>query len=60
VMQSPIDSIVNISEADKIYQASVHPKSFVILDKSDHLLTDKKHSEYAAEDIAAWVSRYIR
>ncbi len=59
VMHSPIDSIVNISEAEKIYQAAVHPKSFVSLDKSDHLLTDKKDSEYAAEVIAAWVSRYV-
>jgi putative redox protein len=59
VMHSPIDSIVNIKEAEKIYQSALHPKSFVSLDDADHLLTDKKDSEYAAEIIAAWASRYV-
>jgi putative redox protein len=59
VMHSPIDSTVNISEAEKIYQAAVHPKSFVSLDSADHLLTNKNDAEYAAEVIAAWSGRYI-
>lgn len=59
VMHSPVDSIVNISEAEKIYQAALHPKSFVSLDTADHLLNNKNDSEYAAAVIAAWVSRYI-
>lgn len=59
VMHSPIDSTVNISEAEKIYQAALHPKSFVSLDNADHLLSNKKDSEYAAEVIAAWASRYV-
>ncbi|MEO9275945.1 bifunctional alpha/beta hydrolase/OsmC family protein [Marinomonas sp. 5E14-1] len=59
VMHSPIDSIVNITEAEKIYQAALHPKSFVSLDDADHLLSDKKDSEYAADVIAAWASRYV-
>ncbi|TDF34417.1 OsmC family protein [Alteromonadaceae bacterium M269] len=59
VMHSPIDSIVKIAEAEKIYQAALHPKSFVSLDDADHLLTNKKDAEYAAEVIAAWASRYV-
>lgn len=59
VMHSPVDSIVNISEAEKIYQAALHPKSFVSLDNADHLLSQKNDSEYAADVIAAWASRYI-
>jgi putative redox protein len=59
VMHSPIDTIVNISEAEKIYQAAVHPKSFVSLDNADHLLSNKQDSEYAADVIAAWASRYV-
>ncbi|WP_076420556.1 bifunctional alpha/beta hydrolase/OsmC family protein [Colwellia sp. UCD-KL20] len=59
VMHSPVDSTVNISEAEKIYQAALHPKSFVSLDNADHLLSNKKDSEYAAEVIAAWASRYV-
>ena len=58
VMHSPIDSTVNISEAEKIYQAALHPKSFVSLDDADHLLTNKRDAEYAADVIAAWVGRY--
>jgi uncharacterized OsmC-like protein/alpha/beta superfamily hydrolase len=60
VMHSPIDEIVKITEAEKIYQAALHPKSFVSLDNADHLLTKKQDSEYAAEVIAAWASRYVQ
>jgi putative redox protein len=59
VMHSPVDEIVEISEAEKIYLAAMHPKSFVSLDNADHLLSNKQDSEYAAEVIAAWASRYV-
>ncbi|WP_339720630.1 bifunctional alpha/beta hydrolase/OsmC family protein [uncultured Paraglaciecola sp.] len=59
VLHSPVDTIVNISEAEKIYQAALHPKSFVSLDSADHLLSNKNDSEYAAAVIAAWASRYV-
>lgn len=59
VMHSPIDSTVKIGEAEKIYQAALHPKSFVSLDDADHLLTNKRDAEYAADVIAAWSGRYI-
>ena len=59
VMHSPIDSTVKITEAEKIYQAALHPKSFVSLDDADHLLTNKRDAEYAADVIAAWAGRYI-
>jgi len=59
VMHSPIDSTVKIAEAEKIYQAALHPKSFVSLDNADHLLTSSQDAEYAAGIIAAWSSRYI-
>lgn len=59
VMHSPVDSTVNISEAEKIYQAALHPKSFVSLDDADHLLTNKRDAEYAADVISSWVGRYI-
>lgn len=59
VMHSPIDSTVKIAEAEKIYQAALHPKSFVSLDDADHLLSNARDAEYAAGVIAAWASRYI-
>ena len=59
VMHSPQDDIVDIDHARRIYEAALHPKSFISLDKSDHLLNDKRDAEYAAEVIGAWVSRYL-
>ncbi|HAT8178336.1 TPA: alpha/beta fold hydrolase [Legionella pneumophila] len=59
ILHSPIDKVVAIKEAEKIYKAAKHPKSFISLDKADHLLSDKRDSQYAAEVIAAWASRYL-
>jgi putative redox protein len=60
IMHSPIDSIVPVSEASKIYQAALHPKSFISLDNADHLLSKKEDAEYVAVSLAAWASRYIK
>lgn len=59
VCHSPLDTTVDISEAEKIYRAARHPKSFVSLDKADHLLTKKEDSSYVADVIAAWAGRYL-
>ncbi|NCF37516.1 MAG: alpha/beta fold hydrolase [Gammaproteobacteria bacterium] len=59
VFHSPLDAIVSIDEAAKIYQAARHPKSFISLDKADHLLSKVEDSEYVATTIASWVSRYL-
>ena len=39
--------------------AAKHPRSFVSLDDSDHLLTRKRDAVYAANLIAAWSERYL-
>ena len=59
VFHSPIDQTVSINEAEKIYRYAKHPKSFISLDNADHLLTRAPDSEYVANTIAAWASRYI-
>lgn len=59
VCHSPLDATVSINEAEKIYLAAKHPKSFLSLDKADHLLTNKADAEYVARTIAGWVSRYL-
>jgi len=59
VFHSPIDTIVDVSEAAKIYQSAKHPKSFVSLDKADHLLSNKRDAEYVSTTLAAWASRYL-
>jgi putative redox protein len=57
VMHSPIDRTVSISEAERIYKAAHHPKSFFSLDHADHLLTHAPDAEYVADIIAAWALR---
>ena len=60
VFHSPFDNIVPIEEATRIFVAAKHPKSFVTLDKADHLLSKSDDAEYVANTIAAWATRYVR
>lgn len=59
VFHSPQDATVGIENAAEIYQAALHPKSFVSLDGADHLLSNSRDSLYVGNMIASWVSRYI-
>ena len=59
VMHAPTDDVVGIENATQIFLAARHPKSFVTLDSSDHLITRAEDAEYAAEVIAAWAGRYL-
>lgn len=59
IFHSPLDNVVSIDEAARIYTAAKHPKSFVSLDHADHLLSDPEDSRYVAEVLSAWVSRYL-
>ena len=59
ILHSPMDDIVGIGNAAKIFQTARHPKSFISLDKADHLLMDKKDSLYVGSIIATWALRYV-
>lgn len=59
ILHSPQDTTVSIENAGKIYDAALHPKSFVSLDGADHLLTNDDDSLYAGQIIASWSSRYV-
>ncbi len=59
VLHSPVDDVVPVEEAARIYAAARHPKSFVSLDQADHLLRKPADAEYVARLIAAWVERYL-
>ncbi|WPL17128.1 esterase [Thiorhodovibrio winogradskyi] len=56
---SPFDEVVDISEAFRIYQAAKHPKSFISLDRADHLLTNPADALYVADTMVAWARRYL-
>jgi putative redox protein len=59
VMHSPIDGTVPIENATGIFIAAKHPKSFVSLDRADHLLSRREDSRYAATVLAAWAGRFV-
>ncbi len=60
VLHSPQDTTVGIKNAEEIYKAAKHPKSFISLDGADHLLMRKQDSIYVGEVIAGWSKRYIK
>ena len=60
IFHSPQDVVVGIENAAHIYQKARHPKSFVSLDRADHLLLkNPMDAEYVAHVLAAWAHRYI-
>lgn len=59
VMHAPQDPVVNIANASKIFAATPHPKSFISLDKMDHLLSTQEDACYIADLIKSWSQRYI-
>lgn len=59
IFHSPIDNTVGIENAQKIFFAARHPKSFISLDDADHLLSEKEDSLYVGKVLGVWAARYI-
>lgn len=59
ILHAPTDTTVSIDHATHIYSAARHPKSFLSLDKADHLLSRKEDAARAASLIAAWAGAYV-
>lgn len=59
LFHSPLDRTVPIHHAERLFLAAKHPKSFVSLDKADHLLSDEQDARHAGEVLAAWARRYL-
>ena len=59
LLHSPTDQVVSIDNVSQIFLAARHPKSFISLDGADHLLSSRRDADFAANMIAAWVSRYL-
>jgi uncharacterized OsmC-like protein/fermentation-respiration switch protein FrsA (DUF1100 family) len=59
ILHSPLDQTVGIENATNIFQAAKHPKSFVSLDRADHLLTRPEDATFAARVISGWLTRYL-
>jgi len=59
IMHAPLDDLVEIDCASELFRHAKHPKSFISLDKADHLLSKAEDSRYAGALLAAWASRYL-
>ena len=59
ILHSPIDQTVGIENAQQIFLAAKHPKSFVSLDRADHLVSGEEDAVFAAKIIGAWSERYL-
>jgi alpha/beta superfamily hydrolase len=59
IFHSPADKIVGIENAARLFQFARHPKSFISLDRADHLLMEASDAWYVGAMIACWVRKYL-
>lgn len=59
VFHSPVDNVIGIEHAERIFAAAKHPKSFVSLGLADHLLTDERDARFVGHVLGAWARRYL-
>lgn len=59
VFHAPRDEIVGIENAERIFRAAKHPKSFVSLDGAGHMLGRKEDAHWVAGVLSAWAARYV-
>lgn len=59
IFHAPRDEVVGIDNAELIFLAAKHPKSFVSLDEADHLMHNPDDAVYVSGVIAAWADSYI-
>ena len=59
VLHASNDDTVTMDNAGKIFEAALHPKSFVSLDDAGHLLVRQQDACYAGGLIASWAEKYL-
>jgi putative redox protein len=59
ILHAPLDETVELDNASRLFAAAKHPKSFVSLDKADHLLSREEDSRWVGEIIATWAAKYL-
>jgi uncharacterized OsmC-like protein/pimeloyl-ACP methyl ester carboxylesterase len=59
LFHSPLDRVVGIEHAERLFLAARHPKSFVSLGSADHLLSDPRDAAQVGAVLAAWAGRYL-
>ncbi|KWX21652.1 alpha/beta fold hydrolase [Mycolicibacterium wolinskyi] len=59
ILHSPTDNTVGIENASAIFRTARHPRSFVSLEGSEHLLTGPGQAHRAGRIIGAWADAYL-
>lgn len=59
ILHSPTDNTVGIKNASDIFRTARHPRSFVSLEGSEHLLTGPGQAHRAGRIIGAWADAYL-
>jgi putative redox protein len=59
LFHSPVDNVVGIEHARRLFEEAKHPKSFVSLAGADHLLSRERDARYVADVLAAWAEPYL-
>ena len=59
ILHSPTDNTVGIANASEIFRTARHPRSFVSLEGSDHLLTGQGQARRAGRIVGAWADAYL-
>jgi len=59
IFHSPVDGVVGIDHARRLFELAKHPKSFISLDTANHLLTAEEDARFVGEMLATWAGRYL-
>jgi putative redox protein len=59
IFHSPVDRVVGIDNAERLFLEARHPKSFVSLGGADHLLSDPRDAAHVGAVLGAWAERYL-
>ncbi|WP_226665117.1 alpha/beta hydrolase [Microbulbifer aggregans] len=59
IYHSPQDQVVSIREASALFERAQYPKSFICLDKADHMLSARKDAIYVADTLVAWAAPFL-
>lgn len=59
LFHAPGDEVVSVDNAEKIFKAARHPKSYVSLGEADHLLSREEDARFVASVLADWTDHYL-
>lgn len=59
LLHSPVDAILSIVHARRLFEMAREPKSLISLNSADHLFSREEDAVWAGQIIAAWSRRYV-